>query len=160
MLGSLLVVPPALLHVSMPFSASASARRIASRFERFTPDPEEGSCAIGTVSSELLCRFDSWSSRASSAPVSRSRVRCRNRPHRVRYRCTEDSFSAFHRVPTFVILHILTRLAPRCSPIDFRHERKSTVQLSQVRLKVIQRTHTPLTMMTLHSVWMQINHLI
>ena len=47
--------------------------RIASRFERFTPDPEEGSCAIGRVSSELLCRFDSWSSRASSAPVSRSR---------------------------------------------------------------------------------------
>ena len=57
----------------LAFSASASARRIASRFERFTPDPEEGSYAIGTVSSELLCRFDSWSSRASSAPVSRSR---------------------------------------------------------------------------------------
>ena len=55
------------------FSASPSARPIASRFERFTPDQEEGSCAIGTGSLELLCRFDSWSSRAPSAPVSRSR---------------------------------------------------------------------------------------
>ena len=52
--------------------------------------------------------------------------RCRNRPHRVSYRCREDSFSAFHKVPTFVASHILTRLAIRCSPIAFRHVRKST----------------------------------
>ena len=75
MLVSLLVVPLAILHLSL-LSLPPSAWRIASRFERFTQDPEEGSCAIGTVSSavssELLCRFGSWSSRASSAPVSRS----------------------------------------------------------------------------------------
>ena len=52
-------VPQALWHVAKLSLPSASARRIASRFERFTPDPEEGSCVIGTVSSEFLCRFDS-----------------------------------------------------------------------------------------------------
>ena len=30
-------------------------------------------------------------------------------------------------MPTFVIPNVLTRLAPRCSPIGFRHERKSTL---------------------------------
>ena len=36
------------------FSASASARLIASKLERFTPGPEKGSCAVGTVSSEFF----------------------------------------------------------------------------------------------------------
>ena len=40
---------------------------------------------------------------------------CRNTPHRVRYRCREISFSAFRRVPTFAIPHIVTRLATRCA---------------------------------------------
>ena len=82
------------------FSASASARRIASRFERFTPDPEEGSCAIGTVSSELLSRSDSWFFTCVICTSVQKSFRCRNRPHSVRYRCKENSFSAFHRVPT------------------------------------------------------------
>ena len=148
MLVSLLVVPLATLHVSMLSLPLRQHDGLLRGFERFTPDPAEGSCAIGTASSELLRRFDSWSSRASSAPVSMKSFRCRNRPHRVRYRCRKNSFSAFRRVPTFVIPHAC------------RHQRKSTFQLSQVRLRIIQRTHTPLTMMTLHSVWMQSNHLI
>ena len=49
---------------------------------------------------------------------------------RVRYRWRKDSFSAFRKLPTFVISNILTRLAPRCSPIDFRHERQSIFKLS------------------------------
>ena len=131
MLVLLLAVPPVFWHVSL-ISLPL--------FERFTPDPEECSYAIGTVSSELLCRFDSWSSRASSAPVSRSRFDVAT-GHIVSGTVTErtNSFSAFHRVPTFVISHILTRLATKCSPIAVR-QRKSTFQLSQIRLKIIQRT--------------------
>ena len=122
-------------------------------FERFTPDPEESSRAIGTESSELLCRFDTWSSRASSAPVSRSRfvVATGHIVSGTVARRTRSPHSA--ECQPFVIPHKLTRLATRCSPIAFRHQRKSTSQLSQVRLRIIQRTHTPLTMMTLHSVW-------
>ena len=59
------------------FSASASARRIASSSaeDRFTPDPDDGSCCTG-LSCSCLCRFALWSfanpACASSVPVSRS----------------------------------------------------------------------------------------
>ena len=67
MLFSLHVVPPALSHVSKLSLPPRQHGGLIRGFERFTPDPEEGSSVIGTVLS------DSWSSRASSAPVSRSR---------------------------------------------------------------------------------------
>ena len=57
------------------FSASASARRVASSSadDRFTPDLDDGSCCTGC---SCLCRFASCSSanqaRASPLPISRS----------------------------------------------------------------------------------------
>ena len=59
MLVSLLDAPPALCHVSKLSVPPRQHGGLLRRLERFTPDPEEGSCAIGTVSSEFLCRFDS-----------------------------------------------------------------------------------------------------
>ena len=74
-----------LTHVSLlfvnAFSASASARRIASSSaeDRFTPDPDDGSCCTG-LSCSCLCRFAPWSfanpARASSVPVSRMATSC------------------------------------------------------------------------------------
>ena len=106
---------------------------------------------IDTVSSEFLCRFDSWTSRVSSASVSRSRfvfetvlivsdtVAGRTR-----------SLHSAECVPSFVISHILTRLAIRSPSIAFRHQRKSTFQLSQIRHRISPRTHTSVFMETLH----------
>ena len=54
MLVSLLVVPLAVLRVSMLSLPPRQHGGLPSRFERFTPDPEEGSCAIGTASSEFF----------------------------------------------------------------------------------------------------------
>ena len=55
MLVWLLVVPLVINHVSV----LSLLQHQHDGLIRFTPDPEEGSCAIGTVSSELLCRCDS-----------------------------------------------------------------------------------------------------
>ena len=151
---SLHVVPPALWHVSKLSLPPRQHGGIASTLERFTPECHRHSVVRVFVSFWLVIIT------CVICTIVQNSFRWCERPHRVWYRRGKNSFSAFCKVPTFVKSHILTRLAPRCSAIAFRHQRKTTFQLTQVWLRVIRRTHTPFTMMTLHSVWMQGNHFI
>ena len=127
---------------------------------------------------DMLCRLQNW----KRVPVHRHCVtfatfrfmvitsiictsvqkslRRRNRPHRVKSCCRENSFSAVCRVPTFVISHMLTCFATRSPPVAFRHQRQCFSQFAPIRLSIILRTRTPLAIVTLHSVCMQSNHLI
>ena len=96
-------------------------------------------------SSSTLARFKAFSASASACRQSFCVVLTRGHHVRHLYQCPEvvslTRQATSCRVPSeeerFLctpqsVNHWVARLAPRCSTIDFCHERKSTLQLSQV----------------------------
>ena len=124
------------------FSASASARRIASSSaeDRFTPDPDDGSCCTGLSCS---CRFALWSfanpARASSVLVSRSLFVVV--AGHIMSGTVSGKILALHSVecqPSVIL--VFARLAPRCSPVNCSDLCQRQMQFPSVRRGIIQWT--------------------